>query len=50
MTIDLSSISVVKPRIEYSFFIPLGENGIIQLVDIFRKRNDVIIEYTIYIN
>ncbi|MHA2091961.1 MAG: hypothetical protein ACW98K_14000 [Candidatus Kariarchaeaceae archaeon] len=42
--IDVSKILVEYPRIIFSTFVPLGENSIIQLVDNFRKNDEVTIE------
>ncbi|MHA2365856.1 MAG: hypothetical protein ACXAC7_17995, partial [Candidatus Hodarchaeales archaeon] len=41
LQIELDAVEVVNPEIHCSLYIPLGENGIIHLVDDFRRRDDV---------
>ena len=43
---DINFIQAKKPGVVLSIIIPLGENGIIQLVDSFRSRDDVTILFT----
>lgn len=46
LSVDVNTVILKNPRILYSLFIPLGENGVIRLFSRLRTRDDVTITET----